>query len=81
MTSIAVVGAGSWGTALSALLSKKGHDVCLWAFEPEVAEQITQNRENGSYLSGIELPENLRSTADLATALQGAEVVVSVSPA
>ena len=81
MTSVAVVGAGSWGTALSALLSKKGHDVCLWAFEPEVAEQITQNRENGSYLSGIELPENLRSTADLATALQGAEVVVSVSPA
>jgi len=81
MTSVAVVGAGSWGTALSALLSKKGHDVCLWAFEPEVAEQITRNRENGSYLSGIELPENLRSTADLATALQGAEVVVSVSPA
>ncbi len=81
MTSVAVVGAGSWGTALSALLAKKGHDVCLWAFEPEVAEQITQNRENGSYLSGIELPENLRSTADLATALQGAEVVVSVSPA
>ena len=81
MTSVAVVGAGSWGTALSALLAKKGHDVCLWAFEPEVAEQITRGRENGSYLSGIELPENLRSTADLATALQGAEVVVSVSPA
>ncbi len=81
MTRIAVVGAGSWGTALSALLSKKGHDVCLWAFEPEVAEQITEGRENVSYLAGIQLPENLQSTADLAKALQGAEVLVSVSPA
>ncbi len=81
MTRVAVVGAGSWGTALSALLSDKGHDVCLWAFEPHVAEQITQSRENVSYLSGVKLPENLRSTADLAKALQGAEVVVSVSPA
>ena len=81
MTRVAVVGAGGWGTALSALLAKKGHDVCLWAFEPEVAEQITQGRENVSYLSGIDLPENLKSTADLATALHGAEFVVSVSPA
>ena len=81
MTRVAVVGAGSWGTALSALLSKKGHDVCLWAFEPEVAEQITEGRENASYLAGIQLPENLRSTADLAKALEGAEVLVSVSPA
>ena len=81
MTRVAVVGAGGWGTALSAVLAKKGHDVCLWAFEPEVAEQITQRRENVPYLSGIDLPENLKSTADLATALGGAEVVVSVSPA
>ena len=75
------MGAGSWGTALSAVLSKKGHDVHMWAFEPEVAEQITQGRENVSYLPGVKLPENLGSTADLATALQGAEIVVSVSPA
>ena len=81
MTRVAVVGAGSWGTALSAVLSKKGHDVRMWAFEPEVAEQITQGRENVSYLPGVRLPENLGSTADLATALQGAEIVVSVSPA
>lgn len=81
MTRVAVVGAGSWGTALSAVLAKKGHDVCLWAFEPEVAEQITRGRENVSYLPGIDLPENLKSTADLAAAVQGAEIVVSVSPA
>jgi len=81
VTRVAVVGAGSWGTALSAVLSKKGHDVCLWAYEPEVADQISRDRENGSYLSGIKLPENLRSTADLGRALRGAEIVVSVSPA
>jgi glycerol-3-phosphate dehydrogenase (NAD(P)+) len=81
VTRVAVVGAGSWGTALSAILANKGHDVCLWAFEPEVAEQITLGSQNVSYLPGIDLPENLRSTADLAAAVQGAEVVVSVSPA
>ncbi len=81
MTRVGVVGAGSWGTALATVLSKKGHEVCLWAFEPEVAEQITRGHENVSYLSGIALPENLRSTANLATALEGAEIVVSVSPA
>jgi len=78
---VAVIGAGSWGTALAAVLAKKGHDVHLWAFEAEVAEQITQGQENTSYLSGVDLPENLRSTADLESALEGAEVVVSVSPA
>ncbi len=81
MTRVAVVGAGSWGTALSAVIAKKGHDVCLWAFEPEVAEQINQGRENVTYLSGIELPENLRSSTDLAATVRDAEIVVSVSPA
>tara|TARA_B100000809_G_scaffold39662_1_gene34676 strand:+ start:391 stop:1398 length:1008 start_codon:yes stop_codon:yes gene_type:complete len=81
VTSVAVVGAGSWGTTLAALLSKKGHDVCLWAFEPEVDDQIKEGRENVSYLPGIELPQNLRSTTDLAGALDGVEIVVSVSHA
>ncbi len=81
MKRVAVIGAGSWGTALAAVLAKKGHDVHLWAFEAEVAEQITRGQENTSYLSGVDLPENLKSTADLESALEGAEVVVSVSPA
>ena len=81
MKRVAVIGAGSWGTALAAVLAKKGHDVHLWAFEAEVAEQISRGQENTSYLSGVDLPENLKSTADLEEALEGAEVVVSVSPA
>ena len=81
MTRVGVIGGGSWGTALAALLARKGHEACLWALEPEVAEQIGRSRENVSYLPGINLPETLRSTTDLGTALQDAEIVVSVSPA
>lgn len=75
----AVVGAGSWGTALAALLAKRGHDVILWAFEPEVAEAVDRRHVN-PYLDGVELPASLRATTDLAAALADAELVVSVSP-
>ena len=77
---VAVVGAGSWGTALAGLLAKVGHDVHMWCLEAEVAEQITRYSENESYLPGAKLPDSLRATADLAEAVSGAEVVVSVSP-
>lgn len=79
-TRIAVVGAGSWGTALSGLLAKKGHDVVLWAFEPHVAEEIRTERRNVTYLPEIELPRSLRATHDMEEAVAGAEIVVSVSP-
>ena len=75
----AVLGAGSWGTALAALLAGKGHDVTLWSFEEDVASSVNQDHVN-PYLEGVTLPEALRGTADLADALAGAELVVSVSP-
>lgn len=77
---VTVVGAGSWGTALAGLLSKAGHDVRLWCLEADVAEQITHRSENETYLPGRKLPSDLRATADLAEAVAGAQVVVSVSP-
>ncbi len=80
MKRVAVIGAGSWGTALAALLAKKGCDVRLWAYEPEVAEEIQGLGENRTYLPDIKLPLNLECTADLETALAEAEVVLSVSP-
>lgn len=80
MKSVGVVGAGSWGTALAALLAKKGHDVHLWAFEPEVVEQIRTSGENESYLPGVALPSNLAVTDNLLTAIGDAQVVLSVSP-
>lgn len=80
MTTVAVLGAGSWGTALAKLLAEEGHEVRLWAYEAEVAAQVNQQHENESFLAGVALPASLRGLTDAAAAVAGAEVVVSVSP-
>ncbi len=77
---IAVVGAGSWGTALARLLANAGSPVALWAREPEVVESITMARENTMFLPDVELPPLLRVTDDLADALTEAQVLVSAVP-
>jgi glycerol-3-phosphate dehydrogenase (NAD(P)+) len=77
----AVIGAGSWGTALASVLTENGHEVVLWAREPEVVEQIESGRQNRRFLSGIRLPDGLRATSDLAAAVRDADVLVSVVPA
>jgi glycerol-3-phosphate dehydrogenase (NAD(P)+) len=79
-TKVGVVGAGSWGTALAALLAKAGRDVTLWSFEESVVGEIRDSGENATYLPGVRLPDSLRATSDLETALVSAEVVVSVTP-
>ena len=77
---IAVVGAGSWGTALANLLACKGYNVDLWAYEPEVKTAIEQQRENSVFLPGIPLSERIRPTNDLAEAVSGQSLVVMVVP-
>jgi glycerol-3-phosphate dehydrogenase (NAD(P)+) len=77
---VAVVGAGSWGTALANLLARKGAPVILWSHEADVAEGIEREHRNPRYLAEVELDPRLRATADMAEAVEGAEVVVSVSP-
>ncbi len=79
-TRVAVVGAGSWGTALAGLLAKRDHQVVLWAREEEVVSGIRDGRENRTFLPGIQLPPSLEVTGSLAEAVEGAEIVVSVSP-
>jgi glycerol-3-phosphate dehydrogenase (NAD(P)+) len=78
---IAVIGAGSWGTALANLLAKKGMAVRLWSFEGDVADAINAEHRNPRYLSEIRLDSGLEATASLEHALAGARYVVSVSPA
>lgn len=77
---VGVIGAGSWGTAIAALLAENGHDVMLWTFEEDVAQAIRESGTNNRYLDGVSLPESLRVTTDIAEAVSGTDVVVSVSP-
>ncbi|HSK18183.1 MAG TPA: NAD(P)H-dependent glycerol-3-phosphate dehydrogenase [Longimicrobiales bacterium] len=78
---IGVVGAGSWGTALANLLAKKGYPVCIWSFEPDVAESINNRHRNSVYLTDIQLDERLQATTSLEEAVAGASCILSVSPA
>ena len=80
MSKVAVLGAGSWGTAFSMVLADAGNDVVIWARREEVAASITEHRENTDYLAGIELPRTVTATADPERALAGADVVVLAVP-
>jgi len=79
-TRVAVVGAGSWGTALASLLSGKGYDVILWSRGKEICASINEHNENKAYLPGVMLPRALRASIDLHEALDEAELVVAVVP-
>lgn len=80
MTTAAVFGAGSWGTAFSLVLADAGHDVTLWARRADVCDTINHERENVEYLPGVTLPGRVRATADPAEAAAGAELVVLAVP-
>lgn len=78
--SIAVVGAGSWGTAFAAMLAGRHADVALWAYEAEVCADIRSGRENRAFLPGVSLPAAVRATNDLAEAVAGRTVVAFAVP-
>jgi glycerol-3-phosphate dehydrogenase (NAD(P)+) len=80
MSIIAVIGAGSWGTALALSLSNIGHTIRLWAYEDEVVESIRTHRENKIYFPGIGLPEGMIATTSLPQAIDRAEFVLTVMP-
>ena len=77
---VAVLGAGSWGTALAALLARKGHAVTVWGRDAVIASAIDRDHENPRYLPGIVLPDSLKATTDLAAALEGAAWVLVATP-
>lgn len=76
----AVIGAGSWGTALASLLAGKGGDVAIWDIDPVPLDAIRDAGENTRYLPGIPLPAGLRPEPDLEKAVTGAELVVLAVP-
>ncbi|MEO8365491.1 MAG: NAD(P)H-dependent glycerol-3-phosphate dehydrogenase [Pseudoxanthomonas sp.] len=77
---VAVLGAGSWGTALAALMARHGHDVVLWGRDAQAAIAIDRQHENPRYLPGIALPDTLRATSDFAASLRDADLVLVVVP-
>ncbi len=80
MSAIGVLGAGSWGTTLADLLVRKGHAVCLWAYEPEVVEAINARQENPVFLAGVALAPALRATGNAGEAVRGAQIVLCAAP-
>ncbi len=77
---IAVVGAGSWGTAFAAMLAERHGDVALWVREPEVCAGIREIGENRAFLPGVRIPPAVRPTTDLGEALRGRTVVAFAVP-
>ena len=81
MARIGVIGGGAFGTAMACVLRRRGHEVLLWAREPEVVDSVNLKRENAVFLRGVTLPEGIVATAEMATAARESEFVLLVPPA
>lgn len=77
---VCVLGAGSWGSALAALLSGNGHEVTLWSIDEKEVEMLLTYREQKDKLPGVKIPENICVTSSLSDAVKGKEVLVFAVP-
>ena len=81
MSEIAIIGGGAWGTGLAIVLGRKGtHRVRMWAHESEVCDSIARTRINATFLPACRIPDSVAASNDLATVLEGAQILVSVMP-
>ncbi len=80
MNRLAIIGGGSWGTALAIVLGPRFERVRLWAFEREVVRSMAEKRENDVFLPGFRLPAQVEPASDLGYALEDADVVLGVMP-
>jgi glycerol-3-phosphate dehydrogenase (NAD(P)+) len=78
--SLAIIGGGSWGTALAIVLAPRFEEVRLWVYETDLALQMHHTRQNDLYLPGFAIPTNIEITSSLPRALEDAEIVLSVVP-
>lgn len=77
---IAMIGSGSWGTALALVLNENGHQVSCWTRDDSVVASVKLKNENEKYLPGITIPEGLKFSTDLSATIQGAKVIISAVP-
>ena len=80
MNRLAIVGGGSWGTALAIVLSPRFEEIRLWVYETDLAERMAASRQNDLYLPGFMLPANVIISNDLESMLDGTRMVLSVMP-
>ena len=80
MATVAVLGPGSWGTALALLLARNGHIVRLWGHDPEEIAPLRRERENRRYLPGIPFPSTLTVGVDLAEAMANVDLALAAVP-
>ncbi len=80
MKQIAIIGAGSWGTALAVIAARAGHSVALWSRNPEVVRSINERRVNSRYLTSTSIPANVIATGDMREALHEASMVLLAAP-
>ncbi len=80
MKKVAIIGGGSWGTALALVLSQKSPQVRLWVYEAELVDSINRDHRNNLYMPECELPSAIQATHSLAEALAESEMVVMVVP-
>ncbi len=80
MTRIAIIGAGSWGTALAIVAARAGHEVCLWSRNAVVISSINERHSNVAYLQGVAIPNEVSATADMAAVVQDCALVILAAP-
>ena len=80
MANIGVIGAGSWGTALSVLLYNNGNQVTVWSIDPEEVQMLDTKRERAKKLPGVKLPKDMVITGDLESSIQGKDFLVLAVP-
>lgn len=80
MAVVSVLGAGSWGTALTFLLSSNGHDVTLWSIDPNEVRMLDQEREQSQKLPGVIIPETVHVTGSIEEALSNKDMIIMAVP-
>lgn len=77
---IAVIGSGSWGTAMAVMLASRGHEIFLWSWIQEETDRLARDRENKEFLPNIKFPDTIYCTHDMRECTENAELIITAAP-